>query len=533
MKYWKRYIAALLAVFMLWTLVGCAAEEPEELAVRLAYTGALTTLDPAMAATDLERTLIAHLDENLMKPTAEGAAPGIARGYTCTDNLDGTETYTFTLRENAKWSDGTVVTAHDFVYAWKRLVSPDTAAPNREILSVVAGYEQAADGSPEALQVRAESSTVFSVDLNCHCPYFITNVCTDPSTMPVRQDAAEREDWATRKATLRTNGAYRLQEWTGERLTLTADEEYYDASRLRVKELVFNIFNVVADAQKAFDAGEIDFIMGVGATEGAATIALPDSTYLVINQMADNLRNKQLRRAMSLVIDRNAIAAQAGEGYIPAAGLVSDGVHITEGSIHFRQANGALVDNDPERYDERCEEAREMLRNTGYNSTAASYSGTIMLLCLNTPLQQRCAIQVQKAWQEQLGLTVTIYSVSQEEWQTALNEGEFSAALITVSPCCSDAMEYMKDFATGKSVNYGTYSDPAYDILMRTAAQSASSEARDAYLEDAERLLLESGYVIPLCGRQRNYLLRQDLTGVFDNGLGQCYFTGVHKAAEG
>lgn len=533
MRYWKRTIAALLATLLLWSLVGCAAEETEELPLRLSYVGAPVTLDPAMATTDLERTLIAHLDENLMKPTAEGTVAGVARAYTCTDNLDGTETYTFALREDAKWSDGTAVTADDFVYAWKRLVSPDTASPHREILSMVEGYEQAADGSPEALQVRADSPTTFSVDLNCHCPYFITNVCTASSTMPVRQDMAQNENWAAQKSTLRTNGGYRLREWTADHLTLAADEAYYDESRLTVKELTFTISDTAADARKAFDAGETDFVMGVGTVEGAVAIARPDSTYLAVNKMADNLRNQNLRQAMSMVIDRNTMAAQLGEGYIPSAGLVGEGVHTTGGNIHFRQANGALVDNDPETYAERCQEARELLKKTGYNTTTASYFGTITLLCLNTSGQQRCAIQIQKNWQEQLGLTVEIHSVAQEEWQTALNEGEFSAALLSVVPYCADAMEYMKDFATGKARNYGTYSDPAYDILMRTAAQSASSEARDAYLEDAERLLLESGYVIPLYGRQTKYLLRQDLTGIFDNGLGQCYFTGVHKVAEG
>lgn len=532
MSYWKRTITALLAALLLWALAGCAVEEAGELTLRLSYVGAPATLDPAMATTDLERTLIAHLDENLMKLTAEGAVPGMARTYTCTDNLDGTETYTFTLREDAKWSDGTAVTANDFVYAWKRLASPDTDSPNREILSMVAGYEQAADGSPEALQVRAESAAVFSVDLNCHCSYFLTNVCTDPSTMPVRQDVAQSENWATQKSTLRTNGGYRLREWTADHLTLTADEAYYDEARLTVKELTFAVVNASADAQKAFDAGETDFVMGVGTVEGATTIARPDSTYLVVNKMADNLRNQNLRQAMSMVIDRNTMAAQLGEGYVPAAGLVSEGVHTTGSNIHFRQANGALVNNDPETYAERCQQAWELLKKTGYNTTTASYFGTITLLCLNTPSQQRCAIQIQKAWQEQLGLTVEIRSVAQEEWQTALNEGEFSAALLSVVPRCADAMEYMKDFATGKARNYGTYSDPAYDILMRTAAQSASAEARDAYLEDAERLLLESGYVIPLYGRQTNYLLRQDLTGIFDNGMGQCYFTGIYKVEE-
>lgn len=534
MKNWKRYLAAALAALLLGAL--CACGQPglagqEEAVLRLAYPEIPATLDPALVSSDVERTLVSHLFENLMKPTAGGAMPGVAKAYTCTDNADGTETYTFTLRSGVKWSDGTEVTARDFVYAWRRLAAEETKAPNSAILSVVAGYDQAADGSPEALGIHAPDELTLVVDLNCHCPYFITCVCTDASTMPVQKTAAERPGWAQRQSTLCTNGAYAVTAWTKEGLTMSLNEEYYDARRMPLDTLAFTFAENADRVWELCQAGEADFGAGVAPTEETLAMARSGSAYLIINSMADTLRREGIRQALSLVIDRNAMVAQLGQGYVAAQGLIPEGVHVTSGEmVHFREANGPLVDNDPEHYADNCAAAKTALSSISRGISASLYLGTVTILCKNTPVQQRAALQVQKFWQEQLGLTVIINAVAAEDWQEALTAGEFAVALMVAEPAASDAMEYLQNFATDSEKNYGLYSLKAFDMLMRTAAQSTSAEARDAYLEDAERLLMESYYVIPLYGRETYGWLSPDYTGVFDNGLGQCFFTGVTEA---
>ena len=115
------------------------------------------------------------------------AAPAVAKSYAVEDNLDGTETYTFTLRQNARWSDGKTVTAHDFVYAWQRLADPATGSPHAALLDMVAGYSQARekqDGS--LLQVSAPDDFTFVVQLSYKCAYFLTDVCAASATMPHR-----------------------------------------------------------------------------------------------------------------------------------------------------------------------------------------------------------------------------------------------------------------------------------------------------------------------------------------------------------
>ena len=140
MKRRIRYMALLLVLCML-ALTGCA-QPRDTMTLRVCLDAAPATLDPAMASSDAERTVVAHLFENLMK-LSRGEDGGIqpvyaaAKSYTVEDNLDGTETYTFTLRQNVRWSDGQTVTAHDFVYAWQRLADPATGSPHAALLDMV------------------------------------------------------------------------------------------------------------------------------------------------------------------------------------------------------------------------------------------------------------------------------------------------------------------------------------------------------------------------------------------------------------
>ena len=157
MRAWKRSAALLLALCMTAVLlVGCGEDPNDEDKLSVVMTGTVSTVDPALAATAAERTVVLHLFDNLYRRTADGVLPAAAQSHQTEDNEDGTQTYTFRLRSDAKWSDGTAVTAGDFVYAWKRLVSPDTGSPNRGILSMVAGYEDACAGDVDALAVSAE-----------------------------------------------------------------------------------------------------------------------------------------------------------------------------------------------------------------------------------------------------------------------------------------------------------------------------------------------------------------------------------------
>lgn len=259
MKRWKRGAAMLLCLCMMAALLaGCGRGRSGESTASVVMTGSVSTVDPAYAATPAERTLVLHLFDNLYRWTAEGAVPAAAHTYDCTDNEDGTQTYTFHLRRDGKWSDGSDVTAEDFVYAWRRLVSPETDSPEAEILSMVAGYEDAHAGDPEALGVYAEDEHTFVVTLSTMCPYFVDAVCTAAATMPVQQKAVEGgEGWSASRTWFVGNGPYRRTgDWSDSLFaTLVKQEDHYNARQVRADRIEIR-FKSAAEAAK--DAGTAD-----------------------------------------------------------------------------------------------------------------------------------------------------------------------------------------------------------------------------------------------------------------------------------
>ena len=270
MKRWKRGAAMLLCLCMMAALLaGCGRGRSGENTASVVMTGSVSTVDPAYAATPAERTLVLHLFDNLYRWTAEGAVPAAAHTYDCTDNEDGTQTYTFHLRRDGKWSDGSDVTAEDFVYAWRRLTAPETDSQEAEILSMVAGYEDAHAGDPEALGVYAEDEHTFVVTLSTMCPYFVDAVCTAAATMPVQQKAVEGgEGWSASRTWFVGNGPYRRTgDWSDSLFaTLVKQEDHYNARQVRADRIEIR-FKSAAEAAK--DAGTAFVFMGHGTAHVA------------------------------------------------------------------------------------------------------------------------------------------------------------------------------------------------------------------------------------------------------------------------
>lgn len=536
----KRPVAALLAaVLLLGLLTGCHRENG--VSFRVAMGSVPATLDPALAATDEEKTVVSHLFENLMKLQSDGnggttAVNGVARSYQCDTTAEGQETYTFKLRSSAAWSDGTKVTAQDFVYAWKRLVDPATGSKNARILDMVAGYSAARTGE-DALQVSAPDDETFVVVLSGRCPYFIDSVCTAAATLPVQSAAAGQENWSMSPDTLVTNGPYTVASWENDTMLLQQTDGYYDARRLGPESISFRFTADAKTANSLFEKGDADFVLGL--TDEAVAKKMdswmpdyyPETSVVLLNQLSDLTSNENVRRAMGLVIDRNAIAELLGSRtHLAAEGLVTWGIRSTAGG-QFRDF-GSAVDNDSENYEKNCQTAQELMEEAGYTATKLKSLTPVIMLYESDGTADSLALLLQKTWKEKLGLSVTLKGVSSEEITQALERGEYTLAALRVTSDRNDATGFLNRWRMGEEDNYANFTSSAYDMLLRVAAVSASQEARDAYLEDAERLLIEKGNVIPMYCSTRSWSLSESFTGVFGDGLGRYFFTGVHKASK-
>ena len=536
----KRPVAALLAaVLLLGLLTGCHRENG--VSFRVAMGSVPATLDPALAATDEEKTVVSHLFENLMKLQSDGnggttAVNGVARSYQCDTTAEGQETYTFKLRSSAAWSDGTKVTAQDFVYAWKRLVDPATGSKNARILDMVAGYSAARTGE-DALQVSAPDDETFVVALSGRCPYFIDSVCTAAATLPVQSAAAAQENWSMSPDTLVTNGPYTVASWENDTMLLQQTDGYHDARRLGPESISFRFTADAKTANSLFEQGDADFVLGL--TDEAVAKKMdswmpdyyPETSVVLLNQLSDLTSNENVRRAMGLVIDRNAIAELLGSRtHLAAEGLVTWGIRSTTGG-QFRDF-GSAVDNDSENYEKNCQTAQELMEEAGYTATKLKSLTPVIMLYESDGTADSLALLLQKTWKEKLGLSVTLKGVSSEEITQALKRGEYTLAALRVTSDRNDATGFLNRWRMGEEDNYANFTSSAYDMLLRVAAVSASQEARDAYLEDAERLLIEKGNVIPMYCSTRSWSLSESFTGVFGDGLGRYFFTGVHKASK-
>ena len=348
-------------------------------------------------------------------------------------------------------------------------------------------------------------------------------------------DAAEPEplpDWSMDAATLLTNGPYAVSRMTDEGVSLTQTDKYYDAKRLSPDEINFVYAADTEAAMALYDSGDVDFVLDAGEAEGAVEASAAAVSTVLINQMATSLSDS-MRTAMSMVIDRGALAELAGESgevYRAADGLIPYGIVTSEGKS-FREVNGAVIDNDAEQYDARCQAAAELLSRAGYTPTMLERMSPVTLLYESTGSNAKIAQALQSVWRDKLGIRISVRGVSPEEMMTTLRNGEFSLALTNVSGDRNTALSYLNRFSSSQQENYGQFYSNAYDILIRTAANSSSDEARDAYLADAEKMLLDSGYVIPLYNETYTWLLRDTLTGIQTDGMGVYYFQHVVKAA--
>ena len=533
MKKMKRMAALLLALCMAVGMLTACSEQDDTFTLRVCLPDAPTTLDPALITTESEKIVVNHLYENLMKLSgnAEGGYDvvyGVAGSYHYEDGLDGTQTYTFTLRDGVKWSDGRDVTAQDFVYAWQRLVDPATASPHAQILNMVAGYEAARSGDVTQLQVSAPDDYTLVVVLKQRCAYFLDQICTAAVTMPVRSDVVLQADWAVSAAGMTGNGAYHLTNWENDAITASAEETYYDAKRVGPDALEFRFTATAQEAMELYENGDVDFVLGL-TDEAVAeqpeewkADPYPQVDLLVVNQMAEGTVTEPLRQAMSLVLDRNAIAeALAARRCWAADGLIPYGIRNTSGE-DFRTTAGALIDNVPENYESNCEKAKELIKDVKLPAAEQ-----VTLLYENTSHHEKAAQMIRTMWKEKLGLEVKLISVTQEELIPALERGEFTVALTGMTYQLDDASAFLNSWTSGSAENRAHIYNTAYDLLMRISSDSASPVARDAYLKDAERMLLESGYVIPIHHGTTTWLLRDGLTGIFGNGMGLYYFTGV------
>lgn len=287
-------------------------------------------------------------------------------------------TWTFHLRDGLKWSDGTDLTAEDFVYSWQRVCDPNVAAPYAEtVLGMVKGYDEAVAGDITKLDVQAPDEKTVVVNLAHPCSYF-GELAAFATLNPVQKATVEAngDAWATSADTYISNGPFMMTEWVpGSHITFSKNPNYWNAEAIKLDKLEFELIEDSNAAYSAYTSGEVDMIKDVPTEEIPSLQGNEEfhvdpiigTYYVSLNLQKEYFQDARVRKALSLAIDRNYVANTLMQGtYSPASAIVGPGWLDTDGSSFAENANGGTPYIDNDNFDANLEEAKKLLEEAGY-----------------------------------------------------------------------------------------------------------------------------------------------------------------------
>ncbi len=514
------------AVAIVWQYQG--VPQVDGPAASVLHRGLLTdpeSVDPHKARSVQAGSVLRDIGEGLLSYSADSElVAGAAEAWSISD--DGL-TYTFHIREDARWSNGDPVAAEHFAFSLRRLVDPATAAFYSFMIADVlnASAILAGDLPSSELGVETPDERTLVITLERPTPYLLS-LLTSPSTFPVHPGSiAEHGDAFTRDGNLLSNGAYKLDSWQpGSMLALSRNEQYWNNTATAIDEVRYHVVTQEMTQLNRYRAGELD-ITDVVPPDSFAKVReeYPDelhvAPYLGVYYYGFNLTkppfkdSPELREALSLAIDRDVLVNKiTGRGEAAAYSWVPPGVDNYE-PRRFNYSH--------QTQDERNAHARRLLAEAGYGPN----NPLRFELRYNTSdTQKRIALAIRGMWEEELGVEATLIN---EEFQVLL--ANVAAADITQVFFSSwigdynDAHTFLSLLQSGSSSNMPRYSNQDFDSLMQSAAGQADSKKRRYYLEEAERVLLSDHPVIPLYFYVSKHLVSPCVVGWEDNVLDYHY----------
>lgn len=506
--------------------------DTKELAIQVGPTP--ETIDPALNSSNDGGNMLQHLAEGLLKVDKNGnTVPGLAESYEVSD--DGL-TYTFKLRKGLKWSDGSDLTAKDFVYSWKRVADPNTAAPyGQDVLGKVKGYEEAAGGNIDALAVSAPDDTTFVVELANPVPFF-DKIAAFSTLVPVQEATIEAngDAWTLSPETNITAGPYKLAEFTdGDRIVLEKNENYWDKDSITFDKITYRLIEDPNAAYTAYNQGEVSMIKSVPSeeipalkgTEEFHVDPLMGIYYLSFNTTKKPFDNEDVRMALALVIDRDYVANTVMQGtYLPANKMIGPGVSDAAPDSSFEKVTEekytkGVGSGD---YEADVAKAKELLAKAGYPDGQGF--PTIEYSTNDQGYHKSVAEYLQNVWKEKLGINTDIAIKEWKVFTADRRAGNYDVARNGWVMDWNDPSNLLNLFVTGSGNNDGKISIPEYDELMEKAATTINVDERFDYLHKAEQLLLDHAALTPIAYYTDFYLQSTKLKDTWHSPYGYWFF---------
>ena len=490
------------------------------------------TLDPALnSAIDASNTIITIFEPLLLINENNEVIGGQAESWEASE--DGL-TWTFTMRDGLKWSDGTDLTAKDFEYSFKRMANPDTAAPYAETcLGMIDGFDAAQAGDTDALNVKAsDDGKTLTIVLSYPCSYF-DKMAAFAAMSPVQQATVEAngDSWCTSADTFVSNGPYMITDWTpSERIVLSKNPNYvggWDSSKIVSDTITLLLLEDSSASFAAYNSGEAVLIKDVPTDEIPSLTKAEDggdfyvdtilgTYYVSLNLQRDAFQDAKVRKALSLAIDRDYVANTIMQGtYSTADSIVGPGIVDENGYFHDN-GNAPYISAD---YEANLAEAKKLLEEAGYPN-GEGYP-TIEYSTNDAGYHVPLAEYLQQAWGD-LGITLTINKMEWSSFTPARRAGEYDVARNGWVMDYNDPSNMLDLFCTSNGNNDGKYSNADFDAAIE-ASKVADSAEHFAQLHKAEDILMEDTGCLPIAYYNDYWLQSPTLKGTWHSPYGYWY----------
>ncbi|MDO4977919.1 MAG: peptide ABC transporter substrate-binding protein [Eubacteriales bacterium] len=511
-------------------------------------------LDPALNSSVDGACLAVNSFEGLLRYNANGELENAcAESYEVSDDAC---TYTFTLKDGLKWSNGEPLTAKDFAYSILRAGSPELAADYAYLCEgVFAGFTYE-EGIPADSVVASEDGKTLTIKLAAPCPYFAT-LMAFPTFFPVYEASVEATKsaeqpggtWANDACDeFVSNGAFKLQSWNHDSdMTYVKNENYWDADTVSIETLNIMLTSDDATAYAAYQAGNLDFIDSVPNDEMKAAMESPE--FHIIDQLGtyycgfnynskiydelglDEDQATQFRKAIALLIDRQYICDTIGQtGQVPASTFVPAGCSDSNGG-EFKNTDYY----DAANYEANLAEAKEILASIGLMDSpdAEKVNKTVAFTYLTNDSEGN--VKIAEALQSDLAQVGIDLTIDQQEWNVFLDtrkNGQFDFCREGWVMDYDDPVNMLEMWLTNSGNNDMQFGKDAskkldwtkYDQLINDIKSETDLAKRAEKMHEAEDLLMSTWAVIPLYYYNDPYMVKSYVENVYGTALGNKYF---------
>jgi len=496
----------------------------------------LPTMDLSKSTDVVSSDMLNNTNEGLYRIGKNGSiTPGIAKA---TKVSNGGKTYTFTLRKNAKWSNGDKVTAKDFVYGWQRTVDPKTASQYAYLYSGIKNADQIANGKKavSTLGIKADGDYKLTVTLDKPIAYF-KKLMGFVNFFPQSESAVKKygSKYGTTSADMVYNGPYKMTGWKGTNLTwsLKKNNNYWDKKNVKMSAINYQVVKDPSTGLNLFNSNKVDFttlsstqVKNYKTNKDYLVRKTASTFYVEFNRddsnktLAKAFKNKKIRQAMSLAINRKEFVKNTlGDGSTVSKGYVSQdlaknpktGKDFTSdayvaSSVEYNQAKAKQL-------------FKEGMKEIGETKLS------VKLLSDDTDGAKKTTEYIQGAWEKLPGMSVTNQNVPFKTRLARSQAGNFDTVISAWNADFTDPISFLSLFTSSNSYNNGKYNSPAYDSAITKAEGSDSNDtsARWSDMVSAEKQLMDDQGVIPIYQQAAATLTRTKFKGIIYNTAGTNY----------